>query len=360
MTQERLVPGRIDLTVGDVEGAEEYLFGSIRGLEFDAGGRIFVADGDAGEVRVFDAKGGHLFTIGGSGGGPGEFLQFPCNLTLDPEGRLWVADGELRWHRYSVDRRGAVFEGTVGLPDGYRGWCEPLSFPRDGEFITEVVRGGQQGAEAEHVLARVDLVGRILQAWPVRVGRALEDFGWTSVTFSRDRGADVTILFPPPFPRRPLWARARSGGYAHVETHRFRVEVYETDGELITVIEQPVAPPRLTTEERRRAEATLDSLRAQFIPLGGYPDFMVPDTKPPVQGLWFDADGRLWVMINTVGIGGDNRAQVFSDAGIYLFTATWPDRVSLGHGAIRGDTAIGVQLGAFDIQRVVRIRFDTP
>ena len=358
--QEHLAPGTIDLTIGDLEGAEEYLFGWIRGLEFDAYGRIYVADGDVGDVRAFDAQGHHLFRVSGRGGGPGEFRQSPCNITLSQHGRLWIADGDLRWNRYVVDQSGAVAERAVPSPEGYRGRCKRLAFPAVEEFITELVRDGEGESEEEYVLARLDVSGRLLQSWPVRIGRTLEEFGWASVTFRRRGAPDATILFPPPFPRRSVWASSPNGGYARAETERFRVEVYGSDGVLITTIERSVPPPPVTAEERRQQEEQLDSLRRQFVPLGGYPDFAVPDTKPPVQGLWFDAEGRLWVMVNTVGVGGDNRAQVFSEAGDYLFTAVWPDRVSLGHGAIRGETAVGVQLGEFDIQRVVRIRFDIP
>ena len=33
------------------------------------------------------------------------------------------------------------------------------------------------------------------------------------------------------------------------------------------------------------------------IPAGDYPDFTVPDRKPPIKYLWYDEDGRLWVQL---------------------------------------------------------------
>ena len=44
-------------------------------------------------------------------------------------------------------------------------------------------------------------------------------------------------------------------------------------------------------------------------------------------------------------------------AGNFLFEALWPLEVSLREGAIRGDAAVGVGTGAFDIPEIVRMTF---
>ena len=61
------------LSVGEVDGAEEYLFGRIASVARDGEGNLVVADGRAGEIRIFDARGRHLRTFGRRGEGPGEF-----------------------------------------------------------------------------------------------------------------------------------------------------------------------------------------------------------------------------------------------------------------------------------------------
>ena len=54
----------VTLEIGEAEGDAAYLFGRVSGLALDADGRIYVADGQANEVRVFAPDGTHLFSFG--------------------------------------------------------------------------------------------------------------------------------------------------------------------------------------------------------------------------------------------------------------------------------------------------------
>jgi DNA-binding beta-propeller fold protein YncE len=78
-----------------------------------AGGRVFVADTSAHDIKVFDDEGRHLATWGQRGDGPGE-LNYPTYLTLN-EGVLVVSD--------SMNARVQGFDrdGKVVLRFGQRG-----------------------------------------------------------------------------------------------------------------------------------------------------------------------------------------------------------------------------------------------
>lgn len=95
---ERPAPrvAEVDLEIGVVEGEAPNMFGRISGLAVDDRSRLYVADGQHHEIRVFDDEGAFPFAIGEPGKGPGE-LQMPCCVAFDAEGRLWVqrsvADG---------------------------------------------------------------------------------------------------------------------------------------------------------------------------------------------------------------------------------------------------------------------------
>src|SRR5690606_25249983 len=96
----------VTLEIGEAGGEAAYLFGRVFGRALDADGRIYVADGQANEVRVFAPDGAHLFTFGRAGGGPGE-LRRPCCLAFDRAGLLWVRDaGNARYNAYRVDAGG--------------------------------------------------------------------------------------------------------------------------------------------------------------------------------------------------------------------------------------------------------------
>ncbi|MDE0651039.1 MAG: hypothetical protein OXI12_11940, partial [Gammaproteobacteria bacterium] len=61
------------LSIGAVEGPDELLFGRIVSVALDGAGNFIVADRQSGDIRIFDAAGIHLRTLGGPGEGPGEF-----------------------------------------------------------------------------------------------------------------------------------------------------------------------------------------------------------------------------------------------------------------------------------------------
>jgi hypothetical protein len=68
--------------VGLAEGDAAYQFGRVAGALRLDDGRIVVADGQANELRWFDAAGRHLKTAGRKGGGPGEFDGLHALLRL--------------------------------------------------------------------------------------------------------------------------------------------------------------------------------------------------------------------------------------------------------------------------------------
>jgi hypothetical protein len=94
--------GVIDLTIGGVDAPDAKVFGRISGLALGPSGRIFVADHQANEIRVFSSHGTHLFTFGRRGAGPGE-TDGPCCLAFGPDGQLWLRDsGNARYASFEI------------------------------------------------------------------------------------------------------------------------------------------------------------------------------------------------------------------------------------------------------------------
>ena len=81
-------------------------FGRIMSLAVDGDGRIYVADSQASEIRVFSPEGECVRTFGRSGEGPGEF-RLLAGIVWQPPGFLWTID--------SIAERFTVFDslGTV-------------------------------------------------------------------------------------------------------------------------------------------------------------------------------------------------------------------------------------------------------
>ena len=98
----RLVP---QLSIGEVEGPEELLFGGIGSIAVDDGGRVYVLDRQALNVRVFDSAGEYIETLGGPGEGPGE-LSSAESVMLLADGRVAVDD--------QLDRRVQLYRAGRG------------------------------------------------------------------------------------------------------------------------------------------------------------------------------------------------------------------------------------------------------
>ena len=88
-----LVP---EVSIGQLEGPDEYLFGRIGSMAVDEARNVYVFDQQSQQVRVFDAAGRHVETLGRDGEGPGEFARAETIAVL-PDGRVLVRDpGNMR------------------------------------------------------------------------------------------------------------------------------------------------------------------------------------------------------------------------------------------------------------------------
>ncbi len=72
----------------------------IKGIAVDHAGHLWVSDAHLDQVALYDAAGGFLIAIGGTGAGPESFV-FPAGIAAHPDGRVAVVD--------SLNRRIKVF-----------------------------------------------------------------------------------------------------------------------------------------------------------------------------------------------------------------------------------------------------------
>lgn len=104
---------RIDATplvdIGMLEGPPEYQLFRVNDAVRLSDGRIVVANAGTGELRYFDAAGRHLLTVGGQGGGPGEFESVGWIQPLEADSML-AYDTRLR--RLSAFDPAGRFVGT--------------------------------------------------------------------------------------------------------------------------------------------------------------------------------------------------------------------------------------------------------
>ena len=83
-----LVP---EVSIGELEGPDEYLFGIVGAIAVDDDRAVYVLDTQAQHVSVFDSTGTYVETLGRRGEGPAELSRGEA-IAMLPDGRLLVRD----------------------------------------------------------------------------------------------------------------------------------------------------------------------------------------------------------------------------------------------------------------------------
>ena len=84
-----------DLSIGEAEGREQYMFSNATSVALDGSDNIYVLDSKEAHIKVYNNQGAYLRTLGKKGQAPGEF-QGPRDLTITPQGEILVNDSSAR------------------------------------------------------------------------------------------------------------------------------------------------------------------------------------------------------------------------------------------------------------------------
>src|SRR5690606_6414550 len=216
-----------ELRIGRADGNGPDLFGRISSLAVDPGGRIWVLEGQAQELRVFGPDGQYIRTVGRKGGGPGEFAQ-AVQVELGPDGNIWVMDPSN--NRHSVfDTAGTYLEGKRAL-GGFVILPWPGGFDREGRYYSPVpMRGeGFRWALVMHDAAYqpVDTLE------PPRDPVEREDF----------RSPDGRISARVPFSGGLVWQPSPAGTIWALVTDQYRLFELTPDGDTLRTITRRFTP----------------------------------------------------------------------------------------------------------------------
>lgn len=353
-TSAPLYRGEVELRIGQVTGDDAYLFGRIGGVVPDSEGRLFVADHQANEIRVFGADGGFLFRFGRQGEGPGELVR-PCCMAFGPDGALWVRDGgNNRFSVFRISGDTARFDRTVSMQHQSAGLWAPVTFDRIGRPIDVGMRTSGQGDPQRvrlHLGAdgSVDSVVQVPSPPPERIGQHR--------VVRETEGGRARLYVNQPFGPRHLIAHGPKGRWARAVSSEYRVMVHRPDGRTDTIARPDATGPALSEAERGQARERLDELTDWAGVSPGDLPFGIPDRKPPLRALAFDTAGRLWVE-RSVPEGSDRVADVYSTELELAARHRWPSEVALGPESWLGvRELVGVSRDTLAVERVVRVRF---
>jgi hypothetical protein len=117
----------VDLSIGEEEGEENYMFSRPRDIDADSQGNIYVLDSREFTVKKYDSQGKHVKNIGRAGQGPGEF-EYPRCLCISEPGNIYVAD--LFERKIEVFNLEGEFQRAIDAKN-----LDEISVTRDEELI---------------------------------------------------------------------------------------------------------------------------------------------------------------------------------------------------------------------------------
>lgn len=341
--------------IGDRDTAGPTAFGRINGLLLGSTGDLYVLDGYAREVRMFDSLGAHSATFGGGGAGPGEF-QDPRGLIWGPDGNVWIMDRAAQ--RYTVlgssGRLVTTFRRRIPAFGTYwRGAFDGQGLLYEPTVLPDPRRSGGRSVLIAHSL---------FPEGPMPVD---------TFPLPQDARADFYVSFPGgtlslpvPYAPRPHWALDPRGMLWVGTGREFKIAKRTPQGDTLLVFLLDRDIQEVSASERARVRQRIDS---QLTAIGASPEQLdfsrIPDSKPAHGRILIDGDERIWIAGPPDSAAGDGISvapfDVFSPGGRHLALVHLeisPDRPM----AFAGDRVAGVTADSAGTPTVVVYRVDIP
>ena len=354
-----------EIRIGEISGEAEYQFGSVVALDVDADGNIYALDQQAQEVRVFDAEGLHLVTLGGPGSGPGELGRASAGVFVGPGDTVLVPD--LANARVNLYEPGGAPAGSYALAL-QNGVPIRWKLDRDGRLLGQLRSFPVPGQEGPSEPTRDPIVaygtdGTItdtLHSLPP--GQSIE---------RGPGGAPRVTLFSP----EPIWDLAPNGSFVSAMNSAYRVEFWDDAGRLTQVLERDVTRSEITESDQETVRELLRKLIAeQGVPPQAaqavIEGMRFAEFYPAFLNMLVAADGSVWLQqiqtadalaasgaFNPQDLGSSSW-DVFDHDGRYLGILEFPPKFT--PLKILGDDVYGVLRDDLDVQYLTRFRIDRP
>jgi hypothetical protein len=357
-----------DVSIGLVEGPDEYLIGDPRSVAVGPDGTIYVLDVQVPVLRAYAPDGTYLRDIGRQGGGPGEY-ESPDGMTAMADGRVLVRDpGGARIVVF--DPAGEYIEQWP-LSGGFN-TSSPLYTDTEGRVYTLVLLNpGTAPWDWVVGLRRYSATGEPLDT----IRAPTWDYEPARLTASRENSSSSTRV---PFTAEDHWTFSPLGYMVGGLSDAYRIDLYRPGAPILRVERSWEPVPVLAEEVEERREAQIARFRRQYGSWrwNGPP---IPDTKPPFRGLFASRDGNVWVQLSQPGrpVMTDAEAREeeartgrrpYRYAEVSAFDVFDPDGRYLGHvrvpesfridpePVVRGDHVWAVTRDELDVATVVRFR----
>lgn len=363
---------REEVSVGVLEGADEYLLGDVSAIAVTPDGALLALDRQVPVVRKYAADGTYLTDIGREGGGPGEYRQ-PEAMNVLPDGRIAVRDpGNGRIAVFNADGSWAA---DWRLPSGGT-WStsEKLYVDTAGNTYTYILLDIQADiTDWRYGLARYTPEGVLADtiAYPTWAYEEQTVVARTEGSSSRRRvpfTPEVVVAFSP--------LAYMVGGVSD----DYRLTLLRRDAPPLRIERAYDPVPVADAEADERVRYITERLRNNY-PGWRWDGPAVPDVKPAYRDILVGDDGRVWVQVSRPGVPFRSEAEaraeaertrqpqlrfrepvvfdVFEPDGRYLGRVPTPSGLQTDPDPVlRGDMVWAVVVDELEVPRVVRFRID--
>ena len=339
------------LSIGALEGPDEYLFANINGGALLADGSVVVSDQANFRVQRFDSEGKHLWSRGRAGEGPGEFKYVALAPSCTTEEAIMVYDIHTQ--------RVSVFGIDGDLVDDYRFLYNGLPLRKFGcaasgrvAFTGSSVGVDEEGVDPGELYRELVTVGSA--QWGDTVATTLRE----GVPSSEQRYLGPGATMPGSIWWHDVLFAATDEGVWLGTTEGYEVELVSWTGATIRRIRWEGPDLAVTQADVDRYRDALEesyrddddpNWRARFQSHWDWESEIVPDIFPAYRALKMGDDGVLWIQDYP---RPRDRAEwfAFDSGGTWTRSLVLPPRTDLLD--IGPDRALVVATDDLDVQRV--------
>ena len=303
-------------TIGSADGEDPYLFGTIKGIDADSNGNIYILDSQASEIRVFSPTGQYIKTIGSRGAGPGEIDESNGFMIL-PDDTIWLYDHgqflvkvfdregiEIDSHPTPIKSYAWVWSGTVDNRSRiWKGSSRPDSppvFPPKDGFNEHSGTAFMIQYDTQAEVSDTTWLGRVS-------GR--------SYVMTSDRGyRSMGLLYGP---TRALVVSPDGDGFWKADGYGHAFARLSADTDTTMMVKTDLEPVPITDEDKARFIEAAGAEDENLILAAKEIVGAMPDNKPAVQNLILDDESRVWLKRYS-DPGEVTTMDVFSSNGEYV------------------------------------------
>ena len=341
------------VTIGEVSGDPDYLLERVSHALRLQDGTIVIADRGPTELRLFDAAGVFIRSLGGRGEGPGEFAMLS---EVWARGDTVLASDGFQ-SRISVFGRGGNVLETIRVEVAQgRGYRTPHTQFGDGAILVLNAPSGGVGIGGGDVipgavwrLDRYSRAGRFMN----EISSVQESPRWEHGIYELPPG-----LYLPFSLGLPLYAASGDHVYTAGVTEA-GIQRWKSDGELSHVVRWPIRERRVSSQDRRRWREANSTAPEGYSPAAWaryVREIPFPERMPLFERLLVDEQGNVWAKRFSPSWEGDSSWYVFDGQGAWLGEVSTPPGLQIFE--IGADYVLGLRRDELGVPFVVLFPLD--